>query len=63
MAHRSIKCKETHLHKPELWCGYYLTISQKKQLLIESIKQFDLSVKDRLRPFQLIELVRHMVRK
>lgn len=45
-----------------LWCGYYLTNAQKVELLNQTHNQFVLAKHDRLRPFQLVELVRNMIK-
>jgi len=50
------------LQDDSLWCGYYLTHAQKRELLIVTSKEFLKPVKQRLKPFQLVELVRHLIR-
>lgn len=53
---------QTPLNNEALWCGYFLTHAQKKELLIQALKEFEKPVKHRKKPFQLVEIVRHMIR-
>jgi len=46
-----------------LWCGYFLTSSQKNHLIYLTLEQFNLPKKNRLKPFQLIELVKDLIKK
>lgn len=46
---------------PSLWCSYYLTTAQKRELLSRTLLEFEKPIKMRLKPFQLVELVRHMI--
>lgn len=49
------------ISNPNLWCGYYLTTAQKRELIALTLTEFEKPIKKRLKPFQLVELVRHMI--
>ena len=51
------------LENEALWCGYFLTHAQKRELINQTMREFDKPVHERKKPFQLVELVRHMIRK
>ena len=55
--------KKSRLSDDSLWCGYYLTHYQKEELLVLANKEFEKSKEDRLKPFQLVEIVRQMIRR
>ena len=50
------------LNNEALWCGYFLTHAQKRELINQTMREFEKPFKERLKPFQLVELVRHMIR-
>lgn len=52
----------TLLSDDTLWCGYFLTTAQKLELINQTMLQFNKPVNKRLRPYQLVDLVRHMVK-
>ena len=49
--------------KLNLWCGYLLTGSQKTYLIFLTLQQFELPKNKRLKPFQLIELVKNLIKE
>jgi hypothetical protein len=55
--------KQHPLNNEALWCGYFLTHAQKRELINQTMREFDKPVHERKKPFQLVELVRHMIRK
>jgi hypothetical protein len=60
---RRIEYRGKVLDNESLWCGYYLTLNQKRELLTQTMEQFKKPIKDRLKPFQLVELVRNKIKK
>jgi len=52
----------TLLSNDNLWCGYFLTYAQKRELIVQALEQFKRPVNKRVKPFQLVELVRHMIK-
>lgn len=48
--------------KKGMWCGYSLTPREQKELTVQSLREFRRPISERMRPFQLVEMVKKLLK-